>query len=94
MKGYSLHAVNDLRYEELEYPECATGWCVVKVKAAGICSSDIPRVYTKGTYHFPTIPGHEFSGVVDKVADKENETLVGKKSRDISADSMPQMSAV
>ena len=79
MKGYSLHAVNDLRYEELEYPECATGWCVVKVKAAGICSSDIPRVYTKGTYHFPTIPGHEFSGVVDKVADKENETLVGKK---------------
>lgn len=69
MKGYSLQAVNDLRYEELEYPECATGWCVVKVKAAGICSSDIPRVYTKGTYHFPTIPGHEFSGVVDKVAD-------------------------
>lgn len=79
MKGYSLHAVNDLCYEELEYPECATGWCVVKVKAAGICSSDIPRVYTKGTYHFPTIPGHEFSGVVDKVADKENENLVGKK---------------
>lgn len=79
MKGYSLQAVNDLRYEELEYPECATGWCVVKVKAAGICSSDIPRVYTKGTYHFPTIPGHEFSGVVDKVADKENENLVGKK---------------
>lgn len=56
MKGYSLHAVNDLRYEELEYPECATGWCVVKVKAAGICSSDIPRVYTKGTYHFRLYP--------------------------------------
>ena len=40
MKGYLLHAVNDLRYEEREYPECATGWCVVKVIAAGICSSD------------------------------------------------------
>lgn len=79
MKGYSLHAVNDLCYEELEYPECESGWCVVKVKAAGICSSDIPRVYTKGTYHFPTVPGHEFSGVVDKVADKENEYIVGKK---------------
>lgn len=79
MKGYSLHAVNDLRYEELEYPEFTSGWCVVKVKAAGICSSDIPRVYTKGAYHFPIVPGHEFSGVVDKVADKENEYLVGKK---------------
>lgn len=53
MKGYSLHAVNNLCYEELEYPKCESGWCVVKVKAAGICSSDIPRVYMKGTYHFP-----------------------------------------
>lgn len=79
MKGYSLHAINDLNYEELEYPKCESGWCIVKVKAAGICSSDIPRVYTKGTYHFPTVPGHEFSGVVDKVADKENEYLIGKK---------------
>lgn len=79
MKGYSLYAVDDLRYEDVKYPECISGWCIVKVKAAGVCSSDIPRVYTKGTYHFPTIPGHEFSGVVDKVADKENEYLVGKK---------------
>ena len=79
MKGYSLHAVNNLCYEKLEYPKCESGWCVVKVKAAGICSSDIPRVYMKGTYHFPTVPGHEFSGVVDKVADKGNEYLVGKK---------------
>lgn len=79
MKGFSLHAVNDLCYEELEYPKCESGWCVVEVKAAGICSSDIPRVYTKGTYHFPTVPGHEFSGVVDKVADKDNQYLVGKK---------------
>lgn len=79
MKAYTLHAINDLRYEELEYPECPSGWCIVKVKATGICSSDIPRVYTKGTYHFPTIPGHELSGVVDKVADKENEAMIGKR---------------
>lgn len=79
MKGFSLHGVNDLKYEDLEYPNCPSGWCVVKVKYAGICSSDIPRIFTKGTYHFPTIPGHEFSGVVHKVADKENEKLIGKK---------------
>ena len=79
MKAYSLHGVGDLRYENVEYPKCPTGWSVIKVRAAGICSSDIPRIFTKGTYHFPTIPGHEFSGVVDKVADKENEHLLGKK---------------
>ena len=79
MKAYVLHKVNDLRYEEVPMPECPKGWAIVQVKAAGICSSDIARVFTKGTYHFPTIPGHEFSGVVYRVADEEQKSWVGKR---------------
>ena len=79
MKAYVLHKVNDLRYEDVPMPECPKGWAVVQVKAAGICSSDVARVFTKGTYHFPTIPGHEFSGVVYSVADKENESWIGRR---------------
>lgn len=79
MKAYVLHAINNLRYEEIDIPECPPGWALVKVKAAGICSSDIARVFTKGTYHFPTIPGHEFSGQVYSVGDIQNINLVGKK---------------
>ena len=79
MKAYNLCAVNDLQYQEVKYPDCPEGWSIVKVKAAGICSSDIPRIFTKGTYHFPTIPGHEFSGRVEAVSDAENQRLVGKK---------------
>lgn len=67
-----------LRYDEIETPECPEGWAIVKVKAAGICSSDIPRIFTKGTYHFPTIPGHEFSGIVDSVGSYEDKYLVGE----------------
>lgn len=78
MKAYNLHAVNDFRYEDVPMPECPSGWAIIKVKATGICSSDVPRVFTKGTYHFPTIPGHEFSGIVHSVADPENARLVGK----------------
>ena len=78
MKAYNLYGINDLRYEDVPMPECPNGWVIVKVKAAGICSSDIPRIFTKGTYHFPTIPGHEFSGIVYDVGDKENEELIGK----------------
>ena len=78
MKAYNLHAVNNLRYEDVPMPECPQGWAIIKVKATGICSSDVPRVFTKGTYHFPTIPGHEFSGIVHSVADLENARLVGK----------------
>lgn len=78
MLGYVLHGINDLRFEEIDYPICTAGWCIVKVKYVGICSSDIPRIFKKGTYTFPTIPGHEFSGVIDSVADKENDYLVGR----------------
>mgnify|MGYP001541099871 CR=1 FL=1 len=61
MKAYNLHGINDLRYEDVEIPELNPEWALVKVKASGICSSDIPRIFTKGTYHFPTIPGHEYT---------------------------------
>ena len=78
MKAYVLHGVNDLRYDEINFPECHEGWAIIKVKAAGICSSDIARVFTKGTYHFPTIPGHEFAGIVDSVGSDKDRSWVGK----------------
>ena len=79
MKAYSLHAVGQIMYEDVPIPTCRPNWCIVKVMAAGICSSDIPRIFTKGTYHFPTIPGHEFSGVVDRVGDQKDMSLIGKR---------------
>ncbi|MFR5079819.1 MAG: hypothetical protein ACLTDX_18130 [[Clostridium] innocuum] len=30
---------------------------LVRVSACGVCGSDLPRILTQGTYHFPTIPG-------------------------------------
>ena len=78
MKAYSLHQVGDLRYEDVLMPECPDGWAVVKVMAAGICSSDVPRIFTKGTYHFPTIPGHEFSGIVAEVGNDKEKGLIRK----------------
>lgn len=80
MKAYSLHAVNDLRYEDVGMPSLPNDeWCIIKVHAAGICSSDIPRIFTKGTYHFPTIPGHEFSGEVFSVANDKYKDLIGQR---------------
>ena len=80
MKAYILHAVGDLRYEDIPMPECpSSDWAIVKIKAAGICSSDIPRVFSKGTYHFPTIPGHELAGIIHSVGDKANASWVGRR---------------
>ncbi len=79
MKAYVLQGIDNLVYKEVPEPVLQDGWALVKVKAAGICSSDIARIFTNGTYHFPTIPGHEFCGEVIKVYDEENKRLIGKR---------------
>ena len=75
MHAAVLHAVGDLRYEEVARPEPRSGEVLLKVLGCGICGSDIPRVFVSGTYHFPTIPGHEFAGKI--VYDPDGE-LDGK----------------
>lgn len=67
MKAAVLHAPGDLRVEDVPVPEIGPDDVLIEVKAAGICGSDIGRVMVTGTYHFPTIPGHEFAGRVEKV---------------------------
>ena len=80
MKACVLHGVGDLRLEEVRLPPLQPGEVTMKIKAAGICGSDIPRVFDKGTYHFPTIPGHEFAGEIMEAADAENRRLVGTRA--------------
>ena len=36
----------------------------VKVKAVGICASDIPRAYNNGAYNYPLVMGHEITGEI------------------------------
>lgn len=76
MKACVLHGIGDLRYGEVRMPEPLSGEVRLKISACGICGSDIPRVFEKGTYRFPLIPGHEFSGVVDKVGPDVDECLM------------------
>lgn len=79
MKAYRLHGIGDLRWEEVPRPLPESGEVLVKVKAAGICGSDIPRIYQTGTYHFPTIPGHEFAGIVEETGELADPAWKGKR---------------
>lgn len=79
MKAYVLHGIKDLRYEEIEKPSLQNGEVLVKVQAAGICGSDIPRIYTTGTYSYPLIPGHEFSGEVTETGAGVHQKWLGKR---------------
>lgn len=73
----NLHAVGDLRYESADMPTCEKDEVLLQVMSCGICGSDMGRVFGKGTYHFPTVIGHEFAGRV--IYDPQN-TLTGKKA--------------
>jgi L-iditol 2-dehydrogenase len=66
MKAWMLHGIGDLRFEDVPIPSLDPGEVLVKVKRAGICASDVPRVLTGGAYRYPIILGHEFSGVVER----------------------------
>lgn len=74
-----LYGIRDLRLEEMPIPDLKKDEVLVEVKACGICGSDVNRYFQSGTYHYPTTIGHEFSGVVVKTSNKEDEALLGKR---------------
>lgn len=67
MQAVKLYEPGDLRVEEAAVPEIEPGHVLVKVKAVGVCGSDIPRVNFFGAYHPQLTIGHEFSGEIVKV---------------------------
>jgi L-iditol 2-dehydrogenase len=78
MKAWVLHGINDLRLEDRPLPRLGGDEVLVKVEAAGICGSDIPRIFETGAHTLPVIPGHEFAGVVAD-APEALSRLIGKR---------------
>lgn len=64
MKALVLEGNGRLRYQDVPTPEPAPDECLLAVRAAGICSSDVPRAFANGAYHYPLIMGHEFAGEI------------------------------
>jgi len=81
MRAVRLFAPKDIRCVEVDVPHIEKDTQVlIKVKSCGVCGSDIPRVMVKGTYHFPTTIGHEFSGQIVDCGDKvKNNLTVGDR---------------
>ncbi len=80
MKACVLKAVGNLVYEEAPTPSPKAGEVLLKIKASGICGSDISRIFVKGTYSFPTIPGHEFAGQVVELGEGVDDRFLGRKA--------------
>lgn len=77
MKAAVLFGNEDIRYTDWETPVCGAGQVKVRVRAAGICGSDVPRVLHNGAHFYPIVLGHEFSGDVVEVGEGVDTLKVG-----------------
>ncbi|MCL2352403.1 MAG: galactitol-1-phosphate 5-dehydrogenase [Firmicutes bacterium] len=77
MKAAVLYANDDIRWADWPAPEARPGHVVVKVKSAGICGSDVPRVLQNGAHYYPIVLGHEFSGEIAEVGEGVEGFAVG-----------------
>ncbi|MGL5115515.1 MAG: L-idonate 5-dehydrogenase [Beijerinckiaceae bacterium] len=71
MRAVVIHAAHDLRIEEREVPAIDDHQVLVRIRAGGICGSDL-HYYHHGGFgvvrvRHPMALGHEIAGVVDKV---------------------------
>jgi len=62
-----MHGVGDVRVEQTVTPEPGPGQALVRVRACGICASDVARIFETGAYRLPIVPGHEFAGDVERL---------------------------
>jgi len=67
MKAAVLYGVKDLRVEDECVPEIADDEVLIKVKATGICGTDVHIYLGEWETDLPIILGHEFSGVIADV---------------------------
>jgi 2-desacetyl-2-hydroxyethyl bacteriochlorophyllide A dehydrogenase len=56
--------------ERVELPALGENDCLIKVKAAGICGTDMHILRGEYLGAYPIVPGHEVAGVVERVGAK------------------------
>jgi len=80
MKTLNLYGKQDIRYEDSKKPilENADD-VIIKVKAVGICGSDISRFHKLGPYVEGMTFGHEFSGEVAAMGEDVEEFTIGDR---------------
>ena len=79
MKAAVLAARDDIRVEEVDAPKLGERDVLVKVRATGICGSDIPRVLGSAASRYPIVLGHEFSGVVAAAGSRVTRVREGQR---------------
>jgi len=71
-------APGKLELHQLPIPTPDTGEVLIRTIACGICSTDMEMIAGWDRTGFPTIPGHEWCGTVEKLGNGVEATLKGR----------------
>jgi threonine dehydrogenase-like Zn-dependent dehydrogenase len=79
MKAAVFYGARDFRVEDVEVPKIEPTDVLIKVKACGICGSDV-HTFKRGIFSRPGfIMGHEFSGEVAEVGKRVKGIKIGDR---------------
>ena len=74
----ALYLIDTLRYrDDLPVPTVNSGEALIRLSLAGICATDSELL--GGYAGFTGIPGHEFVGVVEAVAEDRHRHWLGRR---------------
>ena len=80
MKAVVWKGLYDLDYTDVPEPECKPGWVKIKVKAVGLCATEVHIISGKfPVCEPPHILGHEICGDIVEVGEGCDTASVGKR---------------
>jgi len=79
MKAFIVTEAHQASVEEIEYPEPGPGEVTIQVKRVGVCGTDSHIYEGEYTACYPVIPGHEFSGIIDRLGKGITEYKIGDR---------------
>ncbi|SHJ84176.1 L-iditol 2-dehydrogenase [Dethiosulfatibacter aminovorans DSM 17477] len=73
------HKGEGFTLKDVPVPQIGPDDVLIKVKAVGICGSDMPIFAGIREVPIPMIPGHEFSGIIEEIGSNVNKFKVGDR---------------
>jgi 2-desacetyl-2-hydroxyethyl bacteriochlorophyllide A dehydrogenase len=79
MKAIRIEGPDQVRLVEVPVPDPADDELLIRVVASGICGTDIHILRGEYLGDYPVVPGHEFSGVVERAGARVTRLRVGDR---------------